>query len=61
MDLHMEVGASILSMSENVEINDTTFTRNMGYVGGGIFVNCKNEQSNVIFRINRCNFAKNVG
>ena len=61
MELHPEVGGTLFSMTENVEIRDSVFKGNMGYLGGAIFFDCKKENPSAVLLIKGCFFSQNNG
>ena len=61
MDLHLEVGGSVLSLAGQVIIKDSIFTKNMGYIGGALFFNCKTESAKVLVKIEASAFLENTG
>ena len=61
MDLHFEVGGSLLSLADVVNIESSKFMGNMGYLGGAIFINCKLEKPDVVMMASNLYFFNNTG
>jgi hypothetical protein len=61
MDLHIEVGGALLSLAEQVIIEDSIFSKNMGYIGGALFFNCKTNSEQTLVIIQGSIFLENIG
>lgn len=61
MEIQMEIGGSLLSLADDVLIDESIFEYNMGFLGGAIFFDSKAESHGSNISIMKSFFFENTG